>query len=157
MGGVLAAVLAERSPGRLRALCLVAPAFRLHSPFLPLARFLRPGLRSTAKGSRVRASLAARGLFSYPAMPTPALVQLQHLVRLGWQILPHVSVPVQIVMGAKDRTVHPASGVAALARLPSGRKSLVLLPDSGHILTAEPDAGAVFAGVERFVSGSVPA
>lgn len=83
MGGVLAAVLAERSPGRLRALCLLAPAFRLRSPFLPLACFLRPVLRSIGKGSRVRAYLAERGLFSYPVMPVPALVQLHHLMRLG--------------------------------------------------------------------------
>jgi carboxylesterase len=150
-GGVLGTLLAAREPRRLRGLCLLCPAFYLHSRFLFLAPLLTPIIRSIPKSTRDREYLAHHGLFSYPDMPTPALTQLHHLIRRGRQQYSQVQQPTLIFLGQKDATVRPSSGIALFNRHISPDRNLVFLPRADHILTVEPGAHFIFSRIHQFI------
>ena len=151
MGGLLAVLLAREYPQRLRGLSLLAPAFYPCSPFLFLASWLRPFVKTIHKSERSKTYLRENDLFSYPSMPLPALTQLYRLIKEGRRALPHIVHPTQIFLGKQDHTVKPASGLHLFNCLGCEKKGLIYLPNSGHILTVEPDAPTLFAAVYRFI------
>jgi len=150
-GGILSALLAARETQRLKGLCLLCPAFHLHSRFLFLAPLLSPFIRSIPKSSRDRDYLAAQGLFSYPEMPTPALAQLHRLILEGRRQFSQVRQPTLIFLGQKDGTVRPSSGISLFNQHSSLDKSLVFLPQADHILTTEPGAPFIFSRILQFI------
>jgi carboxylesterase len=151
MGAVLGILLAARSPDRIRGLCLLAPALRLRSRPLFLARWLQPLVGAIPKSPRTNAYLSERGLFAYPVMPLPALVQLHLLIGEGRRELDRMVQPTLVCMGQQDRTVVPASGLRIFERLRSAAKDLILLPGADHILTVEPGAEFLFERIQRFI------
>ena len=151
VGGILGTLLAAREPRRLRGLCLLCPAFYLHSRLLFLAPLLAPIIRSRPKPARDREYLAHHGLFSYPDMPTPALAQLHRLIRRGRQQFSQVRQPTLIFLGQKDATVRPASGITLFNQHSSPDRNLVFLPRADHILTVEPGAQFIFSRILQFI------
>ena len=151
MGGVLCCQLAVEQP--LAGLCLLAPSFVVRSRLFFLAPWLRFLIRQWSKSQASMDYYQHHQLFSYPTMPVAALAELYHLNRHVRPILPHIETPCRIFMGLRDNTVVPESAFALYNALGSQRKGLVLLPDSNHILTVEPDAPRLFASVQHFVEG----
>lgn len=150
-GGLLGTLLAAREPQRLRGLCLLCPAFYLHSRLLFLAPLLAPIIRSIPKSPRDREYLKHHDLFSYPDIPTPALAQLHRLIHRGREEFSRVQQPTIIFLGQKDETVRPSSGITLFNRHSNPDRSLVYLPHADHILTVEPGAHFIFSRIHQFV------
>ncbi len=152
MGGLLATLLARDYSQRICTTSLLCPAFYPNTRFLFLAPWLHPFLKAIRKSESSKQYIEGHGLFSYPTMPVAALAQLYQLIKTARQALPHVTTPTQIVMGRLDHTVRPQSAIGLFNRLDCTEKDLVYMPYSGHILTVEPDAPALFAAVRQFIN-----
>ena len=151
MGGVLCCQLAVEHP--IAGLCLLAPSFEVRSRLLFFAPWLRFLIRQWSKSQASIDYYQHHRLFSYPAMPVAALAELYRLIRHVRPLIPQIKIPCRIFMGLRDNTVVPESAFALYNALGSQRKGLVLLPDSNHILTVEPDAPRLFASVLHFIEG----
>ena len=150
-GGILGTLLAAKEPQRLCGLCLLCPAFYLHSRFLFLSPLLAPVIRSIPKSTEDREYLAHHGLFSYSDMPTPALAQLHRLIHRGRKEFSRVHQPTLIFLGQKDETVRPSSGITLFNRHASLDRNLVFLPRADHILTVQPGAHFIFSRIHQFI------
>lgn len=151
MGGLLAVQLAARWPQQVQRLCLLAPSFRVQSPFLFLAPALKYLLRSIPKAQHSLDYFQQHQLFAYGAMPVSALAELEHLIRATSPLLSAIRQPTCIFMGMRDHTVVPASGQNLYAALPAQSKKLVHLPNSGHILSVEADAEYMLSSMLSFL------
>lgn len=149
MGGILCCQLASEYP--LAGLCLLAPAFEVRSRFLCLAPWLGRLIPPIAKSQVSLDYYDHHQLFSYATMPVSALGELYRLIGHVQPKLPQITTPCKIYMGLRDRTVEPHSGFTIYNAIGSKYKGLTLLPNSNHILTVEPDAPLLLAGVRRFV------
>jgi len=152
MGGVLAVHLAARWPQQVQGLCLLAPAFRVQSPFLCLAPALKYLLRSIPKAKHSLDYYQRHRLFAYAAMPVSALAELQHLIKATSPHLGDIRQPTCIFMGMRDHTVVSASGQKLYATIGSRSKKLVHLPYSGHILSVEADAEYMLGSMRAFLN-----
>mgnify|MGYP002641408456 CR=1 FL=1 len=151
MGGVLAAHLAADRPQQVDGLCLLAPAFCVQSRFLWLAGLLKRVVPTIAKGPQSLAYYQKHHLFAYGSMPVAALAQLHSLIETTTPLLPQISQPTALFMGMRDHTVFPSSGQKIWRVLGSAQKKLVHLPQSGHILSVEPDAPYMTQNILRFL------
>jgi carboxylesterase len=151
MGGVLAAHLAATQPERVHGLGLLAPAFRVQTRALWLAPLLRYVLPDIKKGARSMQYFEERGLSTYDAMPVGALAQLEGLIRATRPQLSRISQPTLVCMGMREHTVRPNSAYALWSAIGSEHKRLLFLPNSGHILSVEPDAPFLMQVLQTFL------
>jgi len=139
MGGLVACALAHRHPTDVAGLLLLAPAFELRLPgkvaavlgsLGPLRRLvLKKGgfdVRDVEMGRR-------NGRSALAAVPLSAVAELRALSRAVKQILPEVSVPALVLVGARDHTV-TVRGARRLVAALGGRAELLVLPESQHLL-----------------------
>jgi len=159
MGGLVATCLAAAHPTRVRALVLMAPAFRLRpegqvavrlanwgvAPLFPIIPKGTPGGDcEDPEGRRLNP-----GYLVIPVGGLPALGAMQVAAAAALQ---GVRAPVCIVQGRRDRTV-PASVARGLPkklhRAPVAE--LHVLPRSRHLLPLDVERDEVFRLVETFL------
>lgn len=151
MGGVIALNLSTRHEVD-GLICMSTPAF-LKDPrmlILPIARlFVRylPVLPSDLQDPEAR-----KWFSNYRRMPTACVQSLMRLIRVTRRLLPMVRVPVLFIQGGCDRTIPPASLPYMLEHIGSATKESIVLPGSGHGVTADVDKETLFESVDQFIS-----
>lgn len=148
MGGLLALHLAAtRSVVGVVAMC--APIWLKKRTAL-LAPILRHFVRFTPKGSP--APRLAPDLWSYDRTPVACVPHLLRLIRIVRSELRAISAPALVVQGARDQTVRPESARFIVEHLGSRAKSLLMLANSGHLVTLDQDQQTLFSAIASFVS-----
>ncbi|MBC7082106.1 MAG: alpha/beta fold hydrolase [Firmicutes bacterium] len=148
MGGLLALHLAATKPvAGVVAMC--AP-IRLKKRTALLAPILRHVVRFIPKGSP--APPFAADLWSYDRTPVACVPHLLRLIRIVRRELGAISAPALVVQGAGDQTVDPESARFIVEHLGSRTKNLLMLANSGHLVTLDQDQGTLFSAIASFVS-----
>lgn len=159
MGGLVATCLAAAHPTRVKALVLLAPAFRLRPEGQVAVRLAQLGIaplfpiipKGTPGGDCADAEGRKRNP-GYLVIPVGGLPALGAMQKAGSASLGSVTTPVCIIQGARDRTV-PASVARALPKK-LRRAPLVelhLMKKSRHLLPLDVERDTVFAIAEGFL------
>ncbi|MCI3920337.1 alpha/beta fold hydrolase [Paenibacillus sp. TRM 82003] len=136
MGGLIAGYLANRYP--VRRLALLNTAVYYVSP----GRFVRNAMKQLKEGNWRRLS-AKHGT------PLGAVVEFTRLVRELKPELARIKAPTLIAQGELDEVVHPRSASYIASKL-KGKKEVVVLPNSQHMICLGPDSKQLFGQIERF-------
>lgn len=148
MGGLLAIKLAAQLPVQ-KAAFISAPIYvqDKRAPFLPLLRFFIRYLPKRKKNYKKMAPYC----LSYNKMPTKPLTSLFALLHeCKEKLLGQIKIPCLVLQSKIEHTVQPRSAQYIYDRLQSGRKKLVWLEHSGHILTLDCEYKQVFAEIANF-------
>lgn len=149
MGALLGLWLAATRPDDVSA--VVALSLPLQIPSRR-ARFLIALLNGTRLSRLVRfISKGPTGLdpavdaarFVYSRWTVRGLGQLARLMRIVRHELHEVRAPLLAIFGGKDTTAPPSNGDLLLARVSSSVSEKHVLPESGHVLPLDRDAGRV--------------
>lgn len=151
MGAVLAAEVAM-TDDRVESAALLAPVFELKrssTMLLPVARWF---MRYRKKSRQSLENHKNKGLFSYPCYPLDSLIAFSQLARQTKARLQHLTIPVLIAAGHKDRYISRSSVANLHSMIASSRIETVDCPQSGHVLPHEPDAPRLFDALSRFLT-----
>ena len=160
MGALVALHLAREYPD-LGGLLLFSPAFKPSHPlaaFLPLARHVVKQWPKDAdeQGDLVEPEATLR-IWHYDTWPTSGATEMLRLARTVWCDLEAVRVPALLFCSTRDATIDLGAVREGFRRLGSEDKELVVLHNSGHVLTVDAERESVFARASGFISGHVPA
>ncbi len=152
MGGWLAILLAQAvnraSPGRVKALILIAPAIDMTRDLIP--QTLTPALLD---------ELARTGVAHRPSVyseaPYPITAKLlddgkKHLL-FGRGI--SVGCPVTILQGGRDDAVPPAHAIKLVQHLLTDPVTLTIVPDGDHRLSGPQEIGLLEDAIRRAAAG----
>ena len=140
MGALLALHLAPRH-GELAGAILCSPAITLADPFIyltPVLKYLLP-IKSGFGNDDLTDPQAGQRLWGYGKYPlwgAHELLKLQLRVR---RILPQVTCPLLIVHSTGDQIIGAHCGRYTYQRVASEDKELVILHNSGHVVTADSE------------------
>ncbi|MHA2202604.1 MAG: alpha/beta hydrolase [Candidatus Hodarchaeales archaeon] len=154
LGALLCLYLVHQySEAKISKLCLLAPPFALKSRLiglLPILRFFRKFLY---KGEESLQYFKDHSLYSYMYRPTASVVQLTRFLKHIDKQIMRISIPTLIAYGALDNMISiPAILDAKTQKFsPEVRVAMLELPNSGHILTVEPDSKELFHRIEKFL------
>jgi len=140
MGSLLALHLAARHDD-LCGVMAYAPALRLRSRLIHLTPFLRRILASRPKPRRsdLMDPEAEARLWAYDRHPVAAAAELLRGQRLVRAALPRVRCPALVVHSTRDASVHPQSAEEVLLDIGSQDKRILILNNSGHVLTLDAE------------------
>ena len=155
LGSLLTILLAARKPRKLSGLILMAPPFKLRSKLLILTRWIKFIKPYFPKDPSVKEYYKNHHLWSYLQYPTHSLHQLWIVTKKARKAAAQVDVPAIIFNGEKDDVVHPRAARELLEALGTSQKELVNLPQSSHILTAEPDRELMFLRIKEFIKSII--
>lgn len=160
-GALLALHLAHERPQDVSGLVLMAPAIALRDwrarwamPLIARIPWIRDRFRliPKAEGSDIRdeeARLIHPGHRFIPLAAAMSLIDLQRQVRAECGAITH---PTLLIHGALDRTC-PPSNVALLERsLGAPPRRVLILPESGHVVTVDRERDRVEAAVTEFLA-----
>ncbi len=157
MGGLVACALAHDHPAQVDGLVLLAPALELTFPGRlaallgragPLRRWILPKGGFDVDDPEMRRR--NRGL---TAVPVGAVAQLAGLSRHVQRLLPGISAPALVLMGAHDHTVTLRGARRLAAALGGGPAPVHVLPASAHLLAIDVERDRCAEEVLRFVEG----
>ena len=151
MGGMLSTIAAARFP--VDALVMLSTPYELphdwRMSLLPILGFFVPEID---KGeSDWHNPENAKEHFSYPKYPTPSIGELSKVVDEMRQAEPRVKVPVLLVQSSGDGTVPADHAQRHYDNLGSGQKEILMVKNSGHIVTRDSEREAVFEKVKQFI------
>jgi carboxylesterase len=163
MGALLAAHLAAKYPERVAGLIALANATRLRLPspalLLTCLEVLHPfgnGFYVPKASADIRDPEARRCHLTYDVTPIRGAVEV---LRAGRQVraeLARVRCPTLVIHGALDQ-VCPAANAHRFARALGTRDvEVAIMPNSGHIVSADVDRGEVARLTEAFVGRMIP-
>lgn len=90
-------------------------------------------------------------LCGYNKMPWSGMAQLRKLTHLVERSLPRVKQPTLFVYGVKDKLIDHAGVALAYHNIQSKVKKLLILPNSGHMLTLDADRQKMFDSITQFI------
>jgi carboxylesterase len=164
MGGLLAIRLARLHAGDVAGLVLLAPPMRLRpieqsgiGALTSLAAALGLGRgASVPRTGRPDITNAAEVTDlpygdSYPLSALRSLIELQSVAH---DDLEHVTAPVLIVQGRRDRTVPLDVSSEIAARIGSRRTEQLWLEESGHLVALDVERAQLIQAVTAFVSSA---
>jgi len=153
MGGILALYHASFLP--VQGVVSMSTPYQLEpDPKLVLLPFLTRIIPHVAKGkSDWHNPNAAKGHISYEKYPTRAIVQLTHLLQAMRISLPKVKVPALLMHAKGDLSVDPENMRLIYQELGTAEenKEMVLLENSGHVVTRDHEKMTVFNNIHNFV------
>ena len=132
--------------------------------FLPLKYFMylreKPpyGLKDEILREKVAASYANAVLgddthaaeLGYAHFPLRLFCEMRHLIARCIANLPRVRAPLLLLQAEEDDATSPRNSRFILDRVASGRKELVMLANSYHVITADLERAHVAAAMTRF-------
>lgn len=145
LGGLLALALGAEE--EVDGLAVVGTPLRLRTPFVwavGVLRYVRPFLPKT-NGSDIRDDEARERHPNYAVMPLAAVQELRRLQARVRGTLARVTAPILVAHGVRDRTAHPDDARAIAAGVSAGRRELLFLPESGHIVPVDRDGARLAA------------
>jgi carboxylesterase len=163
MGALLAAHLAARYPDRVAGLIALANATRLRlpSPALILTFFdmLRPfgnAFYVPKASADIRDPDARRRHLTYDVTPIHGAVEVLRAGRRVYAELPRVTCPTLVIHGVLDQVCPPSNARCFARALGTSDVEVALMPNSGHIVSADVDRAEVARLVEAFVRKVIP-
>ncbi len=152
MGGLLALHLAHEHSPEVRAAVALAPALELTSQrSAEIARWVRRLPRLGRRFEIVAKSNSGRLTPAYDEIPLRALASMLDLQRRVKAEIPAIRTPVLLAEGGRDETVAGRAIVWIESAIGSVRRSRLVLPNSGHILTEDVEKDTLFEAVSRFL------
>lgn len=148
LGALLAVHLATRSP--VAGVILLSPATWLRDwrvIFLPIARGFVKQVPNKAKDphhSDLVDPNAQRQIWCYDMYPIAAACQLQVLQRIVRSELEELQAPTLIMCSARDRSIATEAGPETYKRIAAQDKKLLVLQNSGHVITVDSERERVF-------------
>lgn len=158
MGGLLTLYLGERH--EVAGLIPMAAAVKQSNPLLPLAPVFKYVVRGLRKSNPTDADFVDpetyNKLWSYDMYPTRGAHELLKLQR---QVRPHlgeITAPILIVQGEQDNMVAPHTAREIFDAVGSETKELMMVQDSGHIVTLDAGHQQVWERVYAFIEEQTP-
>lgn len=134
MGGVLSLLLAQE--GLADAVVSIAAPMRIYADRDAFfSRFIWPLMRYAPDKPLQKENFLEEYDFGYDATPVRRVKDLTRLMRMAEKGLPRVTCPLLVVQSRADETVRPISADIIYAGAASGRKELLMLDRSPHVLT----------------------
>ncbi len=144
----LAAHRAEVAGAILYSPAIIVTDWR--SYLLPLLKYF---LRQIPKpADHFTDAQASARLWTYDAYPVAAAHQAMQLIGEVKRLLPKVRCPLLVLQSTIDRTVHPDSARFIYDRVSSADKQVVLLHNSGHVLTLDSEWEVVAEHTYAFIA-----
>ncbi|MEW5865484.1 MAG: alpha/beta fold hydrolase [Bacillota bacterium] len=150
MGGLLALHIAATRPVQ-GVVSMCAPIYVKKRAVL-LAPLLQHFSRFTAKSAP--SEKFRDDLWSYDRTPTACVPHLLALIRRVRRELPSITAPALVVQGERDNTVDPKSADFILKHLGSREKRLVMLRNSGHLVTLDQDLPDLLSAIDTFLAAT---
>ncbi len=154
MGALLCLNLVQNYPKtQFPKLLLLAPPFSLNSRLAMLAPILNLFVKFSYKGEDTLDYFKKNKLYSYMYRPTASVIQLTRLIKHIKQQTNSIDIPTLIFYGAKDDMISIPAIKEAKNSLFSQTTDIIIkeLPNSGHIVTVEPDSYSMFNMIENFL------
>lgn len=155
MGGLLALHLAHERPREVVAVAALAPALELaNQRSAEVSRWVRSlprlGRRFEIVPKKSSLNGAERRTPAYDEIPLRSLASMLDLQRRVRAELAEIRTPVLLAEGGRDETVASHAVAAIEGALASARKTRLVFPQSGHILTEDVEREALLDAIERF-------
>lgn len=154
MGALLCLNLVQNYPKmQFPKLLLLAPPFSLKSRLVMLAPIVNLFVKFSYKGEDSLHYFKKNNLYSYMYRPTVSVIQLTRLIKYIKQQTNGINIPTLIFYGAKDDMISIPAIEEAKNSLFSQTTEIAIkeLPNSGHIVTVEPDYLSMFNKIEIFL------
>ena len=163
MGALLAAHLAARYPERVAGLIALANATRLRIPspglILTCCEVLRPfgnNFYVPKANADIRDPETRRSHLTYDVTPIRGAVEV---LRAGRQVrgeLSGITCPTLVIHGALDQVCPPSNAYRFARALGTNDVEVALMPNSGHIVSADVDRAEVARLAEAFARRVIP-
>jgi carboxylesterase len=158
MGSLVTLHLGTQHP-ELAGLIPMAPALIVTNKLIYLAPVLKHLIKKQNKNEQADSDLtdpeAHKRLWSYPASPVAAAHELLKFKRVVRRELAHITQPVLIFQGRRDRAVGLKGAPLLYDSVRSGDKELVWLDHSGHCLTVDSEREAVWQKTHAWIQRRV--
>ncbi|MFX0122752.1 MAG: alpha/beta hydrolase [Candidatus Hodarchaeota archaeon] len=143
----------QRSESKLTKLCLLSPPFALKSKLIRLIRILKFFRKFLYKGEESLQYFRDHNLYSYMYRPTASIIQLTRFLEHIHEQTIRINIPTLIAYGVLDDMISVSAILDAKKQKFSPETSVITLelPNSGHILTVEPDSEDLFNNIEEFL------
>jgi len=155
LGSLLSVHLATRQP--LAGVILLSPATWLRDwrmLLLPLARrFVKyvPNEANDRRNSDLKDPEACQRLWCYDQYSVEAAYQLQILQRMVRSELGQLQAPTLIVFSTLDKSISITAGPETYKRIAASDKRLLILRNSGHVVTVDGERGRVFEATYQWM------
>ncbi|MFX0211168.1 MAG: alpha/beta hydrolase [Candidatus Hodarchaeota archaeon] len=153
MGALLCLnLLQSHKVDEIPKIILLSPPFRLKSRLASLTPLLKYFIKFTYKGDKTLQYFLKHNLYSYLYRPTSSVAQFLKLQRTISKSMKMLTIPTMIAYGEMDDMISIPTVESMATRIKSTTKVEILkLPNSGHILTVEPDAEQLFDAISSFI------
>jgi len=152
LGALLSLVLASRRPA-LAGAVLYSPAiivFDRRTYLLPILKYV---IRQMPKpADHFTDPHASARLWSYAAYPAGAAHEALKLIGQVKRLLPQVTCPLLVMQSTIDQAAHPDSARYICDRVSSTETQLVLLHNSGHVMTLDSEWESVAEHTYEFIA-----
>jgi carboxylesterase len=159
MGGLLTLYLGERH--EVAGLIPMAAAVKQSNPLLPLVPVFKYVIKGLRKGDPADADFVDpdtyNKLWSYDTYPTHGAHELLKLQRRVRPHLGDITAPILIIQGEQDNMVAPDTARELFDAVGSETKDLMMVRDSGHIVTLDAAHQSVWDRVHAFIQEQTPA
>jgi carboxylesterase len=149
MGGLIAAYLAAKHPGRITSLTMLsAPIYTVNSKqlFKTIAEAIQKSMRTGARQEDV-----TRYLMKVRATPLRSLAHFRRLVQTVKGQLGDVDVPLLVIQGEQDDLVEARSAAYIYESVKTTEKQLHLFAKSRHMICHDCEAEEVIRLVASFI------
>ncbi len=178
MGALLVLLLAEEFPKRIAGVSCLSPTLFYDGWNVSRSRFLLPlayytpirhvayykeeppyGIKNEKNRRWVhkayeKADLNFREVdkYGYPYFPATLFCELRRLIKHIKKVLPHITVPVQMLQAEEDDMTSVKNSQFIYERISSTVKEIVMLHNSYHVITADQERKTVALKMELFFS-----
>ncbi|MEK3682842.1 alpha/beta hydrolase [Paenibacillus sp. FSL R10-2736] len=140
-GALIASHLSVQYKARIKSLTLLStPVFPLNPVQI---------LRTLGQPEMIRNYIRKWG-----STPAKATREFQRLVRESFEIYPQMDLPTLIVQGKRDHLVKFKSAGYLEQTIPSGRKQVLIMEKSGHMVCHSEESPAMMREVLQFIRSS---
>lgn len=149
MGGLIAAFLAAKYPGRIKSLTMLsAPIYTINPKqlFKTIAEAIQQSMRTGNRQEDV-----SRYLMKVRATPLRSLAHFKRLVQMVKMQLGAVEVPLLILQGEQDDLVEARSATYIYESVRSEQKQIHFFPESRHMICHDCEADQVCRLVADFI------
>jgi len=154
MGALLCLhLLQTHSKDDIPKIILLSPPFRLKSRLVLLTPLLKYFVKYSFKGDKTLQYFKKNNLYSYLYRPTSSVAQFLKLQKSISRSQIRLTIPTMIAYGELDDMISIPAIEPTINRLRLNHLKIELLklPNSGHILTVEPEAERLFHAINSFI------
>lgn len=152
LGGILSLITASRN-NHLKGVIAMATPYSLPNDWrLKIARpmsVLFPFIKKTQ--SETLDSSSVKDHIEFPAYPTIAIAELYDLIKVMWESLPEIKIPVFLINSITDKTVPINHAEKIKHAITNASVDQLVIEKSGHVITEDLDRDQVFNAAYQFI------